>query len=325
MAPFAALLDSIGAPTERLLSQSHIPLALLEDQEAFVPLNLAYRFVERSARAEGIDDFGRVVAERTTSFELGAYGKSLESASTVLEYLRLGIRLIGSVTGGQKIWLSTEQDRVRVSQCLPGLPGPGRCQGDLYSLVVTINTLRRFFGPDWHPDEVRLLAGVEGVVGDYSIFGDARVFTEQPYSSFTIPNRLVFLPFPNSLRPSGQGGTALSGAEPTMPKGFQESVELLVQTLLWDGYPDVHLAAEAAGMSPRTLQRRLAEIGLTYSQVVKGCRVRLAAEWLAESDSAIAEIAASLGYTSAANFARAFRQQTGMSPSFFRLAGQQEQ
>ncbi|MCG6966749.1 MAG: helix-turn-helix domain-containing protein [Chromatiaceae bacterium] len=56
--------------------------------------------------------------------------------------------------------------------------------------------------------------------------------------------------------------------------------------------------------------------------MVKQGRMRLATEWLTDSNMPIAEIAAQLGYADAANFARAFRHQTGMSPrSFRRVAG----
>jgi AraC-like DNA-binding protein len=103
-----------------------------------------------------------------------------------------------------------------------------------------------------------------------------------------------------------------------MPEGIQAAVERLTAVLLLDGYPDIRLAAEAAGLSVRTLQRRLVDTGLTYSQLISESRMRLAVEWLTDSDMSIAEIAGSLGYTDAANFARAFRRRKGMSPRSFR-------
>lgn len=103
-----------------------------------------------------------------------------------------------------------------------------------------------------------------------------------------------------------------------MPEDFLGSVERLVVALLADGYPDVHLIAEAASMNPRTLQRRLAAAGLTYSQLVTETRTRLATEWLRSTAMPISEMAGSLGYTDASNFTRAFRRQAGISPLAFR-------
>jgi AraC-like DNA-binding protein len=103
-----------------------------------------------------------------------------------------------------------------------------------------------------------------------------------------------------------------------MPADFQTSIKQLVLSLLNDGYPSIGNIADAAGMSLRTLQRRLAESGLTYTGLVSASRLRLARSWLTETDITIAEISALLGYGEPTNFARAFRRQTSISPSDYR-------
>ena len=70
--------------------------------------------------------------------------------------------------------------------------------------------------------------------------------------------------------------------------------------------------------SIRTLQRRLAEDGLTYSQLISRLRYQQAIHWLVNSDLKIIEIAAELGYQDAAHFTRAFKRWTGVSPQTFR-------
>jgi hypothetical protein len=82
MAPFTDFLDSIGAPTGRLSRQARIPVGLFEEPEALVPLHLAHGFGEVAARSEGIEDLGLVVAQQTSAFDLGDFGKSLQRAST---------------------------------------------------------------------------------------------------------------------------------------------------------------------------------------------------------------------------------------------------
>jgi AraC-like DNA-binding protein len=103
-----------------------------------------------------------------------------------------------------------------------------------------------------------------------------------------------------------------------MPTDFLDSLEQLIAMLLRDGDPDIAVVAEAADMSKRTLQRRLSERGLSYRAIVKQTRLRHAAAYLADSTMPVSEIAASLGYTDASNFTRAFRCQTGVSPWVYR-------
>jgi AraC-like DNA-binding protein len=321
--PFVGFLNGIGAPTERLLGQAQIRLDTLDDPEALVPLHFAHAFAELAARREGIEALGLRVAQQTSAFELGFLGKMLQRALTVYEYLQIGIRLIGSTTSGSRFWLVREGEHLRFNQFMPGQEGPGRCQGDLYTLMITINMLRRFTNWQWNPDEVCLLPGDDKFLGDRNAFKDARIVTDQPCSSFTIPIYLLQKPIPGQHFPETNITNQHRGPIPRMPVDFLDSLEQLIVMLLSDGYPDARLTAEAAGMSTRTLQRRLTELGLSYSKMVNQTRLRLAAARLMETDLSIAEIAESLGYNDASNFTRAFRCQTGVAPRAYRLNNRQ--
>lgn len=205
-----------------------------------------------------------------------------------------------------------------MSQYLAGPPSPGRCDGDLYTLVITINTLRQCFGPTWSPGEVRLLAGSEAFLGDREVLGDAPLITGQRFTSFTVARRLMQRLVRASHAVATPGHDNRPSASQPMPTDFRASAEQLVGALLADGNPGIRTAAEAVGMSPRTLQRRLAEAGVTYAELVATSRLRTAKDWLTRSNEPVTEIAAALGYSAASNFARAFRRQTGLSPAAYR-------
>jgi AraC-like DNA-binding protein len=100
---------------------------------------------------------------------------------------------------------------------------------------------------------------------------------------------------------------------------FASSLAQVIATLLRGGYPDIHLASQIAGLSARTLQRKLAQEGLTYSQIVEKTRLKMAIDYLQDPSFKLVNIAAELGYTDAAHFTRAFKRWTGISPRQFRL------
>src|SRR5262245_14554082 len=87
----------------------------------------------------------------------------------------------------------------------------------------------------------------------------------------------------------------------------------VVTTLLAGDCPDVRLAAAALRMSARTLQRRLADAGLTYAAVLAQARCDLACQMLAEPVRKIGDVARTLGYSDGAHFTRAFLRWTGVS------------
>ena len=316
LAPFVAFLEAIGAPVDSLLNRARVPRSLLHESEALLPVPSAYRFAELVARREHLEDLGILIGQRASAFDLGEYGAVLQRASSVQDYLQIGIRLIDGHSSGTRFWLQAEGDAFRVNQHLSGPPGLGRCIADIYTLLVTISTLRRIVGPSWNPDEVRLLAGDEALLGTSDVFGDVPLVISQTHSSFTISRRLMQLPVP----PLATGATANTRqpAGVPMPLDFKASAEQLIASLSIEGYPGIETAAEAAGLSPRTLQRRLTEVGLTYGGLVSASRLRLAKTWLTESEMPVAEISATLGYSEATNFVRAFRRQTGISPAAFR-------
>ncbi|HEV2605439.1 MAG TPA: AraC family transcriptional regulator, partial [Microvirga sp.] len=72
--------------------------------------------------------------------------------------------------------------------------------------------------------------------------------------------------------------------------------------------------------SPRTLQRRLGEDGLSLTEAVALARLREAARLLAGSDLPLTQVGFVAGYSDAAHFARAFKAATAMRPSEYRAA-----
>ncbi len=318
LTPFIGFSDAIGAPTHRLLDKVHISTRQLEEPEALVALFSSYRFVELVSKQEKAEDLGVILGERTSAFGLGAFGAALQDASTVGEYMETGIRLIGSLSSGERFWISAEEDGLRLNQFLPGPPGYGRCLADVYTLVITLSMLRRCVDPNWSPEEVRIMAGSEQLLGDRRFLGNARIRTGESHSSFTFPRSLLMRPMSGMKRKKQPDGLVCPDMEQAIPTGFKASVEQLIITLMNDETPTVQLTAELAGLTPRTLQRRLADAGYTYSGLLSEIKLRLAREWLTDSEMPVTEIAAALRYNDPSNFTRAFRRQTGMSPLIYR-------
>lgn len=71
--------------------------------------------------------------------------------------------------------------------------------------------------------------------------------------------------------------------------------------------------AAALGMLPRTLKRRLAEAGATFSELVEKARCERALLPLRSRSPAIDDIAERFGYSTVSNLGRAFRRWTGMT------------
>ncbi len=85
--------------------------------------------------------------------------------------------------------------------------------------------------------------------------------------------------------------------------------------------PEMREAARSMGLSERSLRRRLAEEGWSYSAILQESQLLLARQLLSDPTRSIKQVGFDVGFTSTAAFHRAFKRWTGESPAAFRSAG----
>lgn len=101
---------------------------------------------------------------------------------------------------------------------------------------------------------------------------------------------------------------------------FMELVRGAIQQRFTGHRPAIDDIAHDLRLSPRTLQRRLQELGSSYQRVLDEARHEMATYYLRNSVLELAEAAYLLGYEDANSFARAFRNWEGMPPKHWREA-----
>jgi len=92
------------------------------------------------------------------------------------------------------------------------------------------------------------------------------------------------------------------------------TVENAIAPLLPHGQARIAEISQRLGVSPRTLERRLACEGMTFSRVLDELRFDLARRYLQERDMPISEVAWLLGYRESSAFNHAFKRWTGKTP-----------
>ena len=91
-----------------------------------------------------------------------------------------------------------------------------------------------------------------------------------------------------------------------------------IRTLLAETDRPLEEIAEVLRMSPRTVKRKLAEHGTTFSAIRDDLRRQRALLLLDNRALSIGDVAARLGYSELPNFTRAFRKWTGQTPVAYR-------
>jgi AraC-like DNA-binding protein len=99
---------------------------------------------------------------------------------------------------------------------------------------------------------------------------------------------------------------------------FGLNVENTIAVLMPHGKAHISEVARKLGVGKRTLARRLASEGLTFSEVLQRLRRELATRHLTDNDISISKIAWLLGYQDVSAFTNAFRRWTGRAPRAIR-------
>lgn len=160
-------------------------------------------------------------------------------------------------------------------------------------------------------------------VADYELLYPGPVFFGRPQAALVMDAALLQLPV-RRTKPELDDFLLRAPedwvfAHPREPRLAQRLRDYLAERLPLPATAES--AAEALGVSTRTLHRRLADEGTSFQRVKDGFRRDRALQMLTKSHTPINLISEQLGFDSPASFHRAFRGWTGDTPGAFRAAG----
>jgi AraC-like DNA-binding protein len=101
---------------------------------------------------------------------------------------------------------------------------------------------------------------------------------------------------------------------------FVDEVKQALAHELPVGVADPSALAKKLGMSRRTMQRRLAEAGTSFQDVLDETRREATERLLRRGDMSTTDVAFALGYSEISSFYRAFKRWTGTSPHAYRTS-----
>lgn len=311
-----SILERNGAPVEHLLEKAKLSPRALEHAESLVPFLAAARFVELAARAEGIEDLGLRIAAAAHPVPPGIFGRLVLQGRTLRDALEIAYGAWSSFNSGVRAWLTRSADRVHLHHRFRHGSEQDWHHFAAASLLQYLNFLRAVAGADWRPTAVQVAMGELPGWRAVPLLADTPISFGHSATTITFAATLLDRPLPWTAVVTRTEAAVWELAKPAQDVGG--AVRQVITTMLLDGYPDVHLVAEALRTSTRTLQRRLHREGLTFARVVTQARFNEARRLLGDPSRKVIEIALDLGYSDPAHFTRAFVRWTGRAPREFR-------
>lgn len=293
------------------------------NSRVYVPLRAVLAFAQWAACGTDIQSFAVQVGCRLQvsmfSVELRdallsapALGVALERFSRLADREQSNLRY-EVIRRGREVWITSR------SQGSEPESGMNRF-GEWLSLMLAVTVVRHFAGPGWTPSAISLQGRVEPGEQVRAVFGHTRFSCGQDASAIALPEALLRLAAgPNDLSHAVTADCVYQNAR-FVPViwSFPASLRVLVAAYLDDGYPDIKLAARIAGCSVRTLQRRLKQFNVSYTDIVQQARFTVASHLLRDPRTKVIDAALAVGYDDPSHFTRAFRRLAGVTPNQYR-------
>ena len=298
--------------------------AALEDPESRLALSRFYELLESAVERTGDDNLGLhySLALDPTAFDVLGF-LALTSPTFGVSLDRM-VRYQALLYEGDAGTITRHGDRVTVS--LESW-GPPRLAHRLWveaGMVDMVVNGRRLVGQDFDVHEVRVRHERHpGADALSAALGTPVVFAAED-NAVVLPADVLELRLPSAdpamfafFDREAARRVAEHGPPPT---DLLDEVRRAVQSALPEGVPELASLADALHMSPRTLQRRLAdEHDTSLRKLVDDLRHQLALRHLAAGLS-IAEVSFLLGFSEPSAFHRAFRRWTDRTPTQWRIA-----
>jgi AraC-like DNA-binding protein len=313
------VLEEFGVALRGVLDAARIRTTIFSDRDNLISYSDFGRLLLECERRTNCDHVALLIAQRTHLIDLGLVGRAAACAATAgqgleafaelhsLQSTASAVSLIESGVQARFVYWVSEQ---RMTDTRPFQLG---------AMAVAHNVIQELCGRAWRPTLVTIAARPPSNPRACLQFFGAPVAFDSDESAIVFERHWLRQPLPPA-DPAfyQQVMDELRARRATILANFPDVVRRIVHKQLLIGDGSMERVAAVLGMHRRTLDRRLQQHGLRYQELLESVKDTVARQLLRDTRLPMQRIAELLGFSSAANFATAFRRWTGMTPSEFR-------
>jgi AraC-like DNA-binding protein len=313
---FVELASKLKIDPYRIAIEAGVPAAALTDPDMQVPARAVSLMFDLAAQRSGDESFALRIAEGRRLSNLGPIGLVVREQPTIRKALGELARYIWLQNDAYSVHLEETADIAILR--MGTQPWIGR-QGAELSLGVMMRVMRDLLGETWRPQEACFPHAAPSNLELYRrVFGRTPHF-DQEFLGLVIDRADLEV--------------KISSADPVMARQLAHYVEQiaagrgislgdkvreLIVLLLPSGGATVERVAHRLSMDRRTLHRRLAAEGETFSDLLNRARREVAETLLTRSERPFQSVAELLGFSSLSAFAHWFKRQFACTASDYR-------
>lgn len=310
-----------GVDTDELLAISGIDRKTAEDPDGEVTFEQMRNFWQNAFRLSGDPQLAIHAAEQV---EIGDY-KCIDylviNAGTVAQSLENYCRYMLLVN----TWIAWDIIKGKDTVTLQMLPAAGAIPPLSYEFVFSMYTrrMRLLTDDNWAPALIKFPFPSPPDPRVHLDFFKSQIQYDAAVAEFIVSmecwnKKLTAGGDEQLLKVLDEHAKMLLSQRP-LPDDFVGKVKQEIVRDLHGGEASRDTIAARLGLSPRTMQRRLDENGISFAGLLDEVRAELAKNKLQGSDLSLTEIGFLLGFSEQSSFNRAFKRWVGQTPREYRL------
>ncbi len=318
----AKAIDSYGYDSAEIFASVGLDHAKLRDPLARFPTPAVQQLWSVATETTEDPCFGLTVASYWHPTTMHALGYSWLASNNLAEAFDCVVRYSRIVNTAAQGVLRVEEEpdyyKLTAGRSHNFPDAPVAAVDAVMAIMVTM--CRAAYGANFHCKQVSFQHETPTCHDRFADLFQAPVFYSQPEDALFIDPEIVREPLatanPELVRINDRIVTDY------LAQLDRSDLGMRVRSQLIEHLPGGHFSeaeiASALNVSQRTLQRKLRERGMSFSQLVDTARRELGLQYVRDPQYSFNEVAFLLGFTEPANFSRAFKRWYGKTPSQYR-------
>ena len=310
-----------GVTAEALYASAKLDPSVLLDPDNRIPFAQLVALYENAADLSGDTNFGLHVGESVNPSAFDVVGYCAINSPTLGAAFTRVARYHSIWTDGALFTLESSGDTSAVVYRYVDPTIVDHRQDSEMTLATVAALCRNIATPDFVPTAVEFQHDAPADTSEHQRLFRCPIEFRAPANRLSFASR--FLAFPIAKADPSLCVLLDRHAEELLAKfpprnSLVDQVRSIITGELRGGDPSLERVADQLGFTPRTLQRKLQELGASHNELLDQMRRQLAIRYLREREMAICEVAYLLGFSESSSFHRAFKRWTGVTPKEFR-------
>lgn len=315
LADFAEFASSQQLKPEQMLREAGISLQVLHEQEGLISYPRFAALLESCAERSGNPLFGLQYGLFQGINIFGSLLYLVRNATDVSEALKDLSRYyhVHDNVGG--VLLERQGQHSLLSYTALDDNMPGQRQINELAMGVGQQLMRTLLGSRWQPEHVLFKHAPMAPLAQYRrLLGVIPKFNT-PYQAWMFDSALLDIPLSDADKALHRLiQQHLDSVSELHVNELPDYIRRLLRNFLPGGRVTIDTIADFMQLSPRTLQRHLAESDSSFQVLLDETRESMSEHYLRDSQVSMAQLSELLGYSDQSAFSRAFQRWKGMTP-----------